>query len=197
MNQHRSAIPLLASFPDLNEDAPDASVNKTAIGLLASSSRMIGQALSIKLLAGTALFLLVGAVLPFCLSKAHPPADSPADNSVATEKARSAEVAPATVSAVAPTANRPPVLVAAKEPSAAPAMLPPSSESQGKPQPIRTADASQVSHWNPASGELQPAKAGSETSQPGVNRPSAARPTEYEADARGGSTPWNDPETRR
>ena len=53
--------------------------------LLASSGRLIGQAMSIKLLAGMTLFLLVGAVLPFCLGQKSPPADpSPAGDTLST-----------------------------------------------------------------------------------------------------------------
>jgi hypothetical protein len=189
MDQHKTALPVLARFPDLSDHTHQTEHNKTTgIGLLASSGRMIGQTLSIKLLAGTALFLLVGAVLPFCIGKNSPPADSsPAGSPTVTAQDESAITTPEPPRAVR--------VAVAKEPSSAPEMLSPLPETNGKLQPSPTRDASLASHLtpdNPLSSSV-----GGETPQPNVTPPATPRPTEYKADNRGNSTPWHDPETRR
>jgi len=204
MDEHKVGIPVLARFPDLNDGIHHSEHNKTAgLGLLASSSRLIGQASSVKLLAGTALFLLVGAVLPlFCIGKNPPPANSsPSGDSCVASQPTSAngtlETAPDADQPVALTASRPIVrVVAAQGPSSAPAMLPPSSETKDKMQPGPATDEPQMSsRWNPPT-VFQPAAVAGEASQPGAKQPTAVRSAEYDAD-RAGSTPWNDRETRR
>jgi hypothetical protein len=202
MDQCKTSIPVLARFPDLNDDSANARHNKSiGLGLLASGGRLFGQTLSIKLLAGTALFLLVGAILPlFCIGKNPPPANSsPTGDSPVTAQSESAKATPETVSAVAEagalTASRPAVRVfAAKEPSSAPAALPPLPETTRNPQPSPAAEG--MSRWpGAAPTNLQPTSVGGETPHANVFGPAATRPTEYEADA--GSTPGNNRETRR
>jgi hypothetical protein len=87
MNQQRTEIAVLARFPDLSTDRqpqPRANENNSW-NLLGSSGRWIGQAMSIKLLAGMTLLLLVGAVLPLCLSQKSKTADvSTADSALST-----------------------------------------------------------------------------------------------------------------
>jgi hypothetical protein len=204
MNQHKTNVPVLARFPDLNDGTANAKHNKTpGFGLLASSGRLFGQTLSIKLLAGTALFLLVGAVLPFCIGKNPPPADSsPTGDSAVTAQSKLAnatpEAAPVADEAVALTASRLPVrVIAAKEPSLAPAALPPSSETTNKPQPGPATDVPVMSSRWPSAAptDLQPTSVGGEAPRAGVFGPAATRPTEYEADA--GSTPGTNREIRR
>jgi hypothetical protein len=192
MTEHKIAVPVLARFPDVNDVMADAPPHKAkGLGLLASSGRLIGQAMSIKLLAGTALFLIVGAVLPFCIGTKTPADPLPAHDSLVTAKPKSPKVAtqPADASdeAAALIANRPAVrVVPTKEPSSAPAA--PASEISNKSQADPTADAPQMSQW-PA------AKTGSETSSPDVSRPTSVRQAEYEADA--GATPGSNRENRR
>ena len=228
MDHHRTRVPVLARFPDLNDCESDANRHKTSglallaaggrliiqtlsmatrnraasFGLLASSGRLISQTMSIKLLAGTALFLMVGAVLPFCIGKNPPPADSsPGIDSPVTAQSGSAnataEDASAADEAVALTASRPTVrLIAATGPSPAPAMLPASSEIPGRPQAGPPNDEPQMSRWpSPAPTDLQPTGVGGAVSPAGVYGPAATRPTEYQADA--GSAPGNNREPRR
>jgi hypothetical protein len=185
MDQHETGIPVLARFPDLDEAAHGAATGKpSGLALLASSGRIIGQNVSVKLLAGTALFLLVGAVLPFCIGRNSTPADSfPAGSSQATSQSKLAkdkpEAIPADDEAAALIAGRPAVrVIASKEPSSAPAVLPPASDANGKPGAIATTEPPESSRWRGAG-------------------PEAIRPAEYQADVRGNATPWKEPETRR
>ena len=127
---------------------------------------------------------MVGAVLPFCLNRNPTPADpSPAANSHAISQTKLAKDAPETIpdndEAAALIAGRPAVrVIAAKEPSSAPAVLSPSSEANGKPGAIAATESPGASRW------------------PGAG-PEAIRPAEYQADVRGNATPWKEPETRR
>ncbi len=75
MNRQKTGLTVLARFPDVNDEteSPTQASETKERGLLESSGRWIGQAMSIKLLAGMTLFLLVGAVLPFCLGQKSPP----------------------------------------------------------------------------------------------------------------------------
>ena len=160
MDQHRTELRVLARFPDLNDGNHDLGAHKaTGFGLLASGGRLIGQTTWIKLLAGTVLFLLVGAVLPFCIGKNSPPANSSVvSDSVATAQPDSAkaEAAPAASDIVAPTAFRPAVHVAAnKEPS--------SGRRCFRHPPRRNPKPPLMSRWpNPATAELQPTRVGTE-----------------------------------
>jgi hypothetical protein len=197
-------VPVLARFPDVNDTTSDHRAHTTkGVGLLASTGRLIGQATSIKLLAGTALFLIVGAVLPFCIGKSPPANLSPAGDSLTEMQPNSSGATPETTpdagEAAALIAGRPAVrVIATKEPSSAPAAIPPSAEANGKLQAGSASEASLSSRWpTPAPAELQSPNVGGPTLQPGVNQPAAVRQAEYEADARTGATPGNDRDTRR
>ena len=202
MNQQGPGSRVLASFPDLNESPSNARGNeKRGLGLLASSGRLIGQATSIKLLAGMVLFLMVGAVLPFCIGKNCEPADAtPASDSVATWHSESPETSPGILPETAPAqsativqtaSRRPPVRISATtEPSSAPAMIPPLAASQSAPQARPTLEQPLSSKWpNPALVNVQPTEAGTDTKQVGANRPMAIGPSERQADARAGQWP--------
>ncbi len=94
MNQQRTGLALLARFPDVSEDAkPRSRAEETkCCSLLGSSGRWIGQAMSVKLLAGMTLFLIVGAILPFCLNQKSSPMAPPAgDNALSTWQPKQAE----------------------------------------------------------------------------------------------------------
>ena len=202
MDQRRTGLAVLARFPDLNDGKPQAGVGEAkGWKLLASGGRLISQGMSIKLLAGMTLFLLVGAILPFCIGKDSQPVSSapanlsPAGDALSTWHPRGAdtpvEAVPVQRDTVATAvARRPAVRVAAiPEPSPPPVTLPqavePKYESQAAP---RVADAG-MSDWpGPARANQQPTNGGLVASQAGVNRP-AARSTEYEADARAGHRP--------
>jgi hypothetical protein len=187
MDQRKSGIPLLASFPDLSEQAAAGSSDDSA-GLLKSSGRIIGQAMSAKLLAGIALFLLVGAVLPFCLKSVS--RDLPLGDSRVASSPKSGKtgVTSTTDSPILTPTRRPAVHVAvAKErtpspirPTSGPKVAPPMMSSW--PAPAPTNFQSEDEH------EASPAS---------FERPVPARPTEYQADTRAGSLPENDREIRR
>jgi hypothetical protein len=194
MTEHKMAVPVLASFPDVNDVVSVAPGHEAkGLGLLASGRRLVGQALSIKLLAGTALFLMVGAVLPFCIGNKAPADLPPIQDSLVTVEAKSrntgAQASAVPDEAAALIASRPAVrVVPAKEPSYAPASL--AHEIDSRPQAGPAADALQASQW--------PAKTGGELLPPDVNRPAPVRQAEYEeADARARLAPGSDRENRR
>jgi len=195
MNQQRSGLAVLARFPDLNGGKPHARADEAkGWRLLVSSGRLVGQATSIKLLAGVTLFLLVGAVLPLCIGKGSPPVNPPpAGDALSTWHPRGAETSAPSVpgkseTAALTVASRPAVRVSATaEPSSAPATLPPTAEPKREPPAVPTvAESLMMSNWpGPARANPQPARAGGEASPADANRP-GARSTEYQADARAG-----------
>jgi hypothetical protein len=202
MVQQKTGVPVLARFPDVNGAESDGGSHETkGLGLLASSGRLISQAASIKVLAGTALFLLVGAVLPFCIARNPSVGSLPTDDPLAAGQTTSATAVPndvlGTGEAATLTASRPAVRVmAAKELSAAPTVLPPSAEGDGRLQP--SPDAPMMSRWPGATpGDLQSTKAGGATPQPGTGPSDAVRQAEYEANVRAGAAPDSDRGTRR
>jgi hypothetical protein len=216
MDRRKTGLMVLARFPDLNEADPHAGDDKAkGLGLLASGSRLFGQAASIKLLAGMTLFLLVGAVLPFCIGigKNPPPANLsaanslPAGDSLSTWQPRGdaaalepttvapAAAAPTTVASAEPdtvalTVARRPVAPASAtaEQSPTPAAVGPTTENKREPQTASTVADAGMSSWQP------PAEANQQLGANGVNasadpsRP-MARSTERVADARAGQQP--------
>lgn len=184
MDQRKSGIPLLASFPDLSEHGAD---HKEDAGLLKSSGRLFSQAMSAKLLAGITLFLLVGAVLPFCLKSAS--REMPlGDSLVASQPKTSKTTARTDDSPILAPTRRPAVRVAAAK-ERTPAPLRPMSEPKAAPP--------MMSSWpNPAPANLQPEADGHEATPASFERPVPARPTEYQADTRADSIPGNDREIR-
>ena len=73
MDLQRKKWTVLARIPDLNAAGADGAADEEAGGgLPASTGRLIKQALSFRLLVGTALFLLVAAVMPFALRQEGP-----------------------------------------------------------------------------------------------------------------------------
>jgi hypothetical protein len=196
MEQRENKIPVLARFPDLDENLHNVGVDQPkGLALLASSSRMIGQAMSFKLLAGLTLFLPIAAVLPFCMSKGSAPLTTPrAAESVAAAKSKSAkkDAAPATNESVAAVASRPPVRVAAaKEPTAPPVALPPSLEAKPEPKaaPVAETPVATSSPWPGAASPAGQPNGGAYPSQVGPTPPMTVRPPEYQADARAGRGP--------
>jgi hypothetical protein len=205
MNPQRTGLAVLARFPDVNDNPKPQPEADEAKGwdLLGSSGRWIGQAMSVKLLAGMTLFLLVGAVLPFCLGH-NPPAEpsagdtlsasspaqaqAPMDGTSSQTERISSTVTPkpavlvsATSDQVSAPAKLPPAPVARHEPSAAPTV----AESLMSPRP-----ATEAKRAPPAAPPIAAGMANSSSwsappdagAQPGGP---AARPPEYEANARG------------
>jgi hypothetical protein len=208
---------VLARFPDVNDGPKSQPQAEEAKGwdLLGSNGRWIGQAMSVKLLAGMTLFLLVGAVLPFCLGHKPPAGDpstagdtlsasspaqaqAPVDGASSQTERISSTVAPrpavlvsATSDQVSAPAKLPPAPVARREPSAAPtvaeSLLSPRPTTAGNRAPPAAPPVVGMSNWSsPPDAGAQPGRPGTEASASNANNPGpAARSPEYEADARG------------
>lgn len=175
MNQQKTRLTVLARFPDLNEGQYQTEVcreSKGFSGILAASGRLIGQAVAAKLLAGMAMFLLVGAVLPCCISKNPSPSDSPVASAVVSAATTILKTEPAL-----PAAPRPAVrVVAATVAASAPAKLPPASAKK----PVETG---LMSTWTPpADTAAQPTAVSGELTQPAAVPPPGYR----QADTRSG-----------
>jgi hypothetical protein len=183
MDQLKTGIPVLASFPELDKGTASPKSDPPVLGLLASSGRLINQAASAKLLAGITLFLLVGAVLPWCIGKGSSSADVTASKAKATASPQLVKDAAEAQKAAAAVQSA--VRVAAKT-GTSPGPVPPAPEMKRKPQESLAAQPPMMaSPWN-VPGESAVG-----------NQPAAVRPVQYEADTRGNSTPWIDPEKRR
>jgi hypothetical protein len=192
MSQQEIRLTVLARIPDLNGSGHvDRAGGSCELGL-PRAGRLLGQAVSCKLLAGITLFLLVGAAIPFSISKsgtsatATPPSSSP---SAPVAAMTDGGVVPQNT--VSPKNTNPPVVV-----------IPAVPEKADVTAKIPMAVA--VKNEKPASqAELSgsPAPMMTKWTYPGVEGgPSVAdnsvppRKVEYKADLRGGSganTPFN------
>jgi hypothetical protein len=195
MDSPRTKWTVLARIPDLNAAGAEGTVDDDSDGgLPTSAGRLVKQALSFRLLIGTALFLLAAAVIPFALGKKAPPGDpSPASDSATVwhspSSSASANTSPISRLPTAGTAPQRPVALipATSERSRPPAMIPP-PDAKAASQPHRTPDGPLMSRWpNPAQAHSQPA--GAEGPQASANQPITVRPSEYEADRRAGGQP--------
>ena len=215
MNRQKTGQTVLARFPDVNGETEVQASEPKRQGLLESSGRWISQAMSIKLLAGMTLFLLVGAVLPFCLTQKSPPAGpSTAGDTLSTWQPEreaaptqagsgSGEMSGATIARrpivrVSATSDQlpPPVTlpapaIARREPSAAPtvaeSLMSPRATNEAKREPPAAPMVVASTNSSPWPGaDTQPAKSGNEASTWGANRAPGARAPVYEADRRGG-----------
>jgi hypothetical protein len=174
---------VLARIPDLNAGAEGTAEDETIMGLPASTGRLIKQALSFRLLLGTALFLLVAAVVPFLSGKKAPSADpSPAaDSATAWHTGSNPVLADKSIPPTPAAPARPVAVIPANpEPSRPPTTVPPLPETKAPPQP-RVAEGPLWSNWpNAAHATAKPASG--EASRRNANQPVAGRPSEYEAD---------------
>jgi hypothetical protein len=214
MNHQRTGVPILARFPDVHDDTKrNTGAIPRGRGLLESSGRWISQAMSVKLLAGMTLFLLVGAVLPFCIGRNADSKDSTAAIPLSSGDAVSTgqpaqtqtpvEAIPTTSQQVAGgVARRPAVLVSATaEQLPPPVAIPVVPGVKQQPPAIPTVAESLLA--TPPAGDVkhEPAAASppmmaSEWSPPpgadlqpeGTARPDG-RSTEYNADTRVGQQP--------
>lgn len=193
MNHQESRLAVLARFPDLSESHSSVGDKKPAGGgMLVSTGRAISQAVSFKLLAGIMLFLVVGAVLPFFVSKDSPVTGELSSSELPTmDSAKPAsELADAAVAQstplAQPTMRRPVVVVAATaEPSSAPAVVPSRYDVESEPKSDSAAASPLMSSWMPpaAPASLDARPSGVEGQLPGINDslPTATRPSEYRA----------------
>ena len=193
MDLPRKEWTVLARIPDLNAAGADGTADEdTDGGLPVSTGRLIKQWLSFRLLVGTALFLLIAAVIPFALGKKAPSVDPPsatdtattwhsASGSASTNTSPTDKIQTAGAAPVRPVA----LISAIPRQSCPPAIVPPPPETKGAPQPGRAADGPLMSRWpNPAHAPSRPANAGAEPPRAIANQPVAVRPSEYEADRR-------------
>jgi hypothetical protein len=184
MDSQEKTWTVLARIPDLNAGSDGTAGEETFAGLPASTGRLIKQALSFRLLIGTAFFLLVAAVIPFVFGKKAPSADpSPATDSATVwhngSNPASAETLPA--EKILPMPARPvAVIPATSERSRPPVTVPPLTETKAAPQP-RPADPPQFSRW-PNPDHARPQPTGGEGPRANANQPAAGHPSEYEAD---------------
>lgn len=155
MNPMKSHLPILASIPDINSNADESQAEEETGWLPTSAGRLIQQAMSFKLLVGTALFLLVVAVVPLITGRTPAVATDPA--TVADQSPRwhggsttasadattpketvpkpAVAVKPATVVPATPESARPPAVVSSPPPTKAPQ------------QPARVAERPLMSTW--------------------------------------------------
>ncbi len=196
MHHQETKLAVLARFPDLSATSSPAGDEKPlAGGILVSTGRMIGQAVSFKLLAGIMLFLVVGAVLPFFVGKDRPAAGelSSSDSETIDSTKPASELADAATAQgmplVQPTMRRPVVVVPiAAEPSSAPAIVPSRFEVESEAKSASAAESPQMSSsWMPpaATAPLDARPSGVEGQLPGINNslPTATRPSEHQAGA--------------
>jgi hypothetical protein len=147
MDVQRKQWIVLARIPDLNAAGADGAADgETGGALSASAGRLIKQALSFKLLVGTALFLLAVAV--FAVGKKAPPTD-PAATWPSDPAPVAADASPTdTVPSTPVVASRPPAMIpATTEPARAPAIIPPPSIVKDTPQPSPAVDQPRMSSW--------------------------------------------------
>jgi hypothetical protein len=187
MNQQEVRLTVLARIPDLNSSSHVANEDaKSTSGLLASG-RLLGQAMSCKLLAGMTLFLLVGAAIPFSIKSKNASDDfSLPSNSVAAGQ----PAPPVVPNELTPVANlsplqpaRPVVVVSAvPEKTAVPAKIPMSLAVKNESQPSASNAAALMSSWSPDVADAKP-EAKAETPAANVV-PSSVRRVEYQTDVR-------------
>jgi hypothetical protein len=189
MDRQQAGLAVLARIPCLNDTQPSAdkaSRARTGLEMLASTGRLIRQATSFRLLAGTVLFLLAAAIIPFVLNKKPPSSESPSTNEavVAHRLQTSQDPVPDKKMTVGQTvARRPAIMVSAKSNQAAPPVtLPPPPDTAEKSPAGQAAELPTMSPWpSPAQPCLQQAEA---KTPPDVDPSKTVRPVEYKADNR-------------
>ena len=160
--QHKEArLMVLARIPNLSATGPEGESGTT---LPAECGRLISQVVSFRLLAATALLLLLVAIMPFSLrEKASPPATIRATPSTAASDVSALQP---DFASIAPTAASVPPMATGTPPTAANAIP-------------------QMSSWpNPAQSASPQTATGGEGPQSGANQPMTIPPPFYQADAR-------------
>lgn len=188
MNQQEVRLTVLARIPDLNSSG-HANESKGTAGLLASG-RILGQAMSCKLLAGLTLFLLVGAAIPFSIKHKNASNETPApSNSVAVSQPMPT-IAPNGVTPIATVANtapaqpvRPVVVVSAvPEKTATPAKIPMAVAVKNEPQPTTNSTEPLMSNWSPEIASASPEAKAANAAVNGISSP--VRQVEYQTNVR-------------
>ena len=158
MDRQETELIVLARIPDLGDVGGSRHRGRS----LASRGRVIGQALSFKLLAIVTVLLIAMALVPLTLRKSGQSADSPPTAAGSTTPFAQAP-------APAPTPISPPPMPAAV----------PQPKVASAPPPPAAAEIPRMSQWpNPAHPTSPPA-AGNVEPRAGVNQAMAIRPPEY------------------
>ena len=148
MNLEKNHWTVLARIPDINSNTEESLANDESGWLPTSAGRLIQQAMSFKLLVGTALFLLVVAIVPLLTSRTPPGATDPAK--VAEQSPTwhggptpaPAEAVPAAVAAKPAT-----MVPATSEPIRPPAVVTSEPKTKAPPKPARVAERPLMSTW--------------------------------------------------
>jgi len=190
MGQQKVRLTVLARIPDLNSPGHVANDEAKCVSELLASGRLLGQAISCKLLAGMTLFLLVGATIPFSISSKHASDDSSlSSNPVAVDRPASSVVpnGATPIVNVSPLQPARPVVVvsAVPEKAALPAKIPMSLAVKDESQPSASGGTALMSSWSPDVANAKP-EAKAEKSTANIV-PSSVRTVEYQTDVRSGN----------
>jgi hypothetical protein len=159
MDRQEMELIVLARIPDLGSVGRTGRYGKS----LASRGRVIGQALSFKLLAIAALLLVAMALVPLTFrTSSQPPAHSPTTPADATTPAAQA-AAPAPIPA---------------SPFPTPAVAPEPKVAIAPPTPA-AAEIPRMSKWPDPAHPTSPPVAANEEPRAGANQSMAVRPPEY------------------
>jgi hypothetical protein len=187
MNQQEVRLTVLARIPDLNGSGHVANKEAKCTAGLVASGRLLGQAMSCKLLAGITLFLLVAAAIPLSIRSKNASDEAPLPtNSVAADQ----PAPPVVPNGVTPVANplalqpvRPVVVVSAvPEKTTVPAKIPMSAAVKDESQPSASSGRALMSRWSPDVANAEPEAKAENTAVNGA--PSPVRLLEYQADSR-------------
>lgn len=160
MNRQTGEPVVLARLPDLGDVGRDRRGGKTP----ESRGRLIGQALSFKLLAVCVLLLIAIALIPWSLRK----------------HSSSAESSPAAVGSAAPVSQPSASAPVAASPPSAPAATPqPQPKVATAPPPPPPAEIPRMSKWPSPDHPTSAAMATGVEPHADVNQPMALRPPEY------------------
>jgi hypothetical protein len=164
MEHNETRLMVLARIPDLSAAGSEGGSSPASS---AESGRLISQVASFRLLAATALLLLLGAIIPFSLcQKASTPAPTAATSSPSPASDHSPPPAPV--------ALWPSRVLDAPAPQPDVAVVPPRAAD----------DTPQMSAWpNPAHLTSYQTEAGVKGPQSSSNQPTAVRPPLFQADA--------------
>jgi hypothetical protein len=175
MDRQETQPMVLARIPDVaNAGEHDGRKNPPT-----SSGRVIGQALSFKLLTAVVVVLVVVAIIPFALWRNSQSTDpsATADAPPAWHPGEPAPTAP-TAPTWTPVAAVPASAPIPASPSPMPGTLPQPNVSNSSPTPA-SIDSPLMSAWPNAAHPIPASEAGAEESRAGANEAMAIRPPEY------------------
>jgi hypothetical protein len=188
MDNRETTAKVLARIPDLHGAGvgKESAIHRRGGGPSASMGRILGQALSFKLLAGVALGLMAAAILPLLFATKSRTADSPSTNDLLPSQANTSDTGH-NASVAPPKAT---LVRAMPEKASAPGALGPPPPAIGNASPSFPKDEATMSNWpNPAYGSPAKVGDGHRPPEPRANRPMTVRPPDYQADSRNADPP--------